>query len=129
MPGYGTGVEGSAAGTAAGRVHGFPAVLTSFVGRAEAVREVAGLLEQYRLVTVTGPGGVGKTRLAGEVTRQATDRFADGAWLAELALVRDPARVAAAVAVALGVREQPGDTCRGCVDAGAGPPAAAGGAG
>jgi len=72
------------------------------------VREVAGLLEQYRLVTVTGPGGVGKTRLAGEVARQVAGRFADGAWLAELAQVRDPARVAAAVAVALGVREQPG---------------------
>ena len=41
-------------------VHGFPAALTSFIGRAGAVREVAGLLEQYRLVTVTGPGGVGE---------------------------------------------------------------------
>ena len=106
--GYGTGVEGSAAGMAAAGVHGFPAVLTSFVGRAGAVREVAGLLEEYRLVTVTGPGGVGKTRLAGEVARQVAARFADGAWLAELAPVRDPAQVAAAVAVALGVREQPG---------------------
>ncbi len=88
-------------------VHGFPAVLTSFVGRAGAVREVAGLLEEYRLVTVTGPGGVGKTRLAGEVARWVADRFADGVWLAELAPVRDPVRVAPAVAVALGVREQP----------------------
>ena len=102
--GYGTGVEGAAAGVAAVGVYGFPAVLTSFVGRAEAVREVAGLLGEYRLVMVTGPGGVGKTRLAGEVARQVAARFADGAWLAELAPVRDPA----AVAVALGVREQPG---------------------
>ena len=93
---------------AAAGVHGFPAVLTSFVGRDGAVREVAGLLEEYRLVTVTGPGGVGKTRLAGEVARQVAARFADGAWLAELAPVRDPVRVAPAVAVALGVREQPG---------------------
>jgi transcriptional regulator with XRE-family HTH domain len=45
-------------------LHGFPAALTGFVGRAHAVPEVAGLLEQHRLVTVTGPGGVGKTRLA-----------------------------------------------------------------
>ena len=105
--GYGAGVEGSAAGMAAG-VHGFPVVLTSFVGRAGAVREVAGLLEEYRLVTVTGPGGVGKTRLAGEVARLVAGRFADGVWLAELAPVRDPARVASVVAVALGVREQPG---------------------
>ena len=59
-------------------------------------------------MTVTGPGGVGKTRLAGEVARQVAARFADGAWLAELAPVRDPARVPAVVAVALGVREQPG---------------------
>jgi len=89
-------------------VRGFPAVLTSFVGREQEVRAVAGLLGEYRLVTVTGPGGVGKTRLAGEVARQVAARFADGAWLAELAPVRDPARVAAAVAAALGVREQPG---------------------
>jgi predicted ATPase len=89
-------------------VRGFPAVLTSFVGRAETVREVARLLEEYRLVTVTGPGGVGKTRLAAEVASQVAARFADGVWLAELAAVRDPARVVPAVAVALGVREQAG---------------------
>ena len=93
---------------AAGGVHGFPVVLTSFVGRAGAVAEVAGLLEEYRLVTVTGPGGVGKTRLAGQVAGRVAARFADGAWLAELAAVRDPAQVAAAVAVVLGVREQAG---------------------
>jgi predicted ATPase/DNA-binding CsgD family transcriptional regulator len=89
-------------------VYGFPAALTSFIGRAGAVREVAGLLEEYRLVTVTGPGGSGKTRLAGQVARQVAARFADGAWLAELAAVPDPAQVAAAVAEALGIREQPG---------------------
>jgi predicted ATPase len=96
-------VEGSAADTAAD-AHGFPAVLTSFVGREQAVRAVASMVDEYRLVTVTGPGGVGKTRLAGEVAGQAVARFADGAWLAELAPVRDPAQVAVAVAVALGVR-------------------------
>ena len=89
-------------------MHGFPAALTSFIGRAGAVREVAGLLEEYRLVTVTGPGGVGKTRLAGEVAERVAGRFADGAWRAELAAVRDPAQVPAVVAAALGVREQPG---------------------
>ena len=91
-------------------VHGFPAVLTSFVGREQAVREVADLLGEYRLVTVTGPGGVGKTRLAGEVARLVAARFADGAWLAELAPVRDPGRVAAVVAVALGFASS-----RGCL--------------
>ncbi len=57
---------------------------------------------------MTGPGGVGKTRLAGQVANQVAGRFADGAWLAELAPVRDPALVPGVVAAALGVREQPG---------------------
>jgi non-specific serine/threonine protein kinase len=100
----------SAAVTAAGGVHGFPAALTSFIGRTGPVREVAGLLEQHRLVTVTGPGGVGKTRLAGEVARAVARRFGDGTWLAELAPVRNPAQVPGVVAAALGVREQPGVT-------------------
>jgi predicted ATPase/DNA-binding CsgD family transcriptional regulator len=88
-------------------MHGFPAALTSFVGRAGVVDEIASHLDQYRLVTVTGPGGAGKTRLAGEVARRVAGRFADGVWLAELAAVRDPAQVAAAVAAALGIRELP----------------------
>jgi predicted ATPase len=53
-------------------VHGSPAALTSFIGRAEPVREVAGLLNEHRLVTVTGPGGSGKTRLAGRRRATAT---------------------------------------------------------
>jgi MoxR-like ATPase len=63
-------------------MHGFPAALTRFIGRDGPVREVAALLEEHRLVTVTGPGGVGKTRLAGEVARRMEARFADGARLA-----------------------------------------------
>jgi predicted ATPase/class 3 adenylate cyclase len=100
------GGAGRAAG--GGGVHGFPAVLTSFVGRAGPVREVAGLLGECRLVTVTGPGGVGKTRLAGEVARRVAGRFADGVWLVELAPAGDPVLVPAVVAAALGVRGQPG---------------------
>jgi non-specific serine/threonine protein kinase len=92
---------------AAGSMHGFPAALTSFVGRAGVVDEIAGRLGQYRLVTVTGSGGAGKTRLAGQVATQVAGRFADGVWLAELAAVEDPAQVAAAVAAALGIRELP----------------------
>src|SRR6266536_571905 len=106
--GYGTGVGGLPAAAATGGLHCFPAMLTSFVGRAGAVRDVAGLLGEYRLVTVTGPGGVGKTRLAGQMAGQVAGRFTDGAWLAELAAVRDPAQVAGAVAAALGIPEQPG---------------------
>ena len=105
--GYGTGVGRSAA-TAASGVHGFPAELTSFIGRAGPVAGVTGLLEGHRLVTVTGPGGAGKTRLAGQVAGQVAGRFADGAWLAELAAVQDPVQVPAVVAAALGVRDLPG---------------------
>jgi predicted ATPase len=89
-------------------VHGFTSALTSFVGRAAQVDEVAGLLAEYRLVTVTGPGGVGKTRLAVEVARRVAGRFADGVWLVELAAVQEPALVPAAVAVVLGLRQPPG---------------------
>jgi non-specific serine/threonine protein kinase len=92
----------------AGGLHGFVPALTSFVGRAGQVREVAALLGRGRLVTVTGPGGAGKTRLAGQVANRVAGRFADGVWLAELAPVRDPALVPAVVAAALGVRDQPG---------------------
>jgi predicted ATPase/class 3 adenylate cyclase/DNA-binding CsgD family transcriptional regulator len=99
---------GGEAATAAGGVHGFPAALTSFVGRAGPVREIADQLERYRLVTVTGPGGAGKTRLAAEVVKRVAGRFADGSWLVELAQVQDPVLVASVVAAALGVREQPG---------------------
>ena len=104
--GYATGVEGSA--VTAGGVHGFPAALTSFIGRGGPLREVAGLLGRHRLVTVTGPGGAGKTRLAVQAARAVAGEFADGAWLVELAPVRDPAQVPGVVAAALGVRDQPG---------------------
>jgi predicted ATPase/DNA-binding CsgD family transcriptional regulator len=89
-------------------VHGFTPSLTRFIGRASAADDVTRLLDEYRLVTVTGPGGVGKTRLAAEVAGRVIDRFADGVWLVELATVLDAAQVPAATAAVLGVREQPG---------------------
>jgi predicted ATPase len=89
------------------------------------VRDVAGLLEEYRLVTITGPGGSGKTRLADQVARQVAGRFADGAWLAELAAVRDLAQVPVVAAAALEIREQPGGVSGRDGGAGAGPAAAA----
>jgi predicted ATPase len=104
--GYGTAV--GEAITTVNAVHGFPAVRTSFIGRAGPVREVAVLLERYRLVTVTGPGGSGKTRLASQVAKQVTGQFEDGVWLVELAPLHDPGQVPAVVAAGLGVREQPG---------------------
>jgi predicted ATPase/class 3 adenylate cyclase len=79
-----------------------PAQLSSFVGREDEVAEVAGLLGEHRLVTLTGVGGVGKTRLALQVAAEVVPRFPDGAWVVELARVRDPAAVVEAVAAALG---------------------------
>jgi predicted ATPase/DNA-binding CsgD family transcriptional regulator len=81
---------------------------TTFVGRSAAIERVAGLLAHHRLVTVTGPGGVGKTRLAAEVLRRVDGRFADGVWVVELAAVQDPALVPAAVATVLDLRPAAG---------------------
>jgi predicted ATPase/DNA-binding SARP family transcriptional activator len=64
-----------------------PAALTSLLGRRDAVRQVRQRVAAGRLVTLTGPGGVGKTRLAVEVARQEADGYRDGAWLVELAAV------------------------------------------
>ena len=102
-----TTVERSAAAGAPDALYGFPAELTTFVGRTRAVAEVAAHLTRYRLVTLTGPGGAGKTRVACQVARQTAGRFADGAWLAELATVTDPAQVITAVGAALGIRDLP----------------------
>ena len=107
---------------------GFPP-LTSFVGRASEVDKVAGLLGGYRLVTVTGPGGVGKTRLAAEVARRVAGRFADGVWLVELAAVQEPALVPGGGGG--GARSVAGawHVDHGVAGGGAGPSAAAAGAG
>ncbi|MFD5447268.1 ATP-binding protein [Streptomyces sp. NPDC127100] len=85
-----------------------PAPLTAFVGRARERAELAGAVAAHRLVTVTGPGGVGKTRLALAVAADLAGDFADGVWFADLVPVSEPDRVGAAVAAAVGVGEQPG---------------------
>jgi predicted ATPase/DNA-binding SARP family transcriptional activator len=84
-----------------------PHPLTSFVGREEFLTALSALLEHERLITLIGTGGVGKTRLAIEVARRAVPAHPGGVWMAELAPVRDPDLVAAAVAGAVGVGEQP----------------------
>ena len=79
-----------------------PAPATSFVGRERDLAQVRALLAEARLVTLVGPGGVGKTRLAAELA--AGWQAPDGTWLAELAGITDPAEVPAAVCAALGLR-------------------------
>src|SRR5262245_16925571 len=87
-----------------------PAAVSSFLGREAELRELTALLAHDRLLTLAGPPGIGKTRLAlraaGELVASA--RFADGVRLAELAAFADPALVRVAVANALGVAEVPG---------------------
>ena len=85
-----------------------PRYLTSFVGRRRELEEVTGLLDATRLLTLTGPGGVGKTRLAARLADQVASRYGAGAGLVELGGLADPSLVAQSVASTLGVREQPG---------------------
>jgi predicted ATPase len=86
-----------------------PLELSSFVGRGREIAEVEGLLlSGRRLVTLHGPGGCGKTRLALAVSRDIAEEFRDGVWWVELAPLSDPDLVPQAVAQALGVRETPG---------------------
>ena len=85
-----------------------PHSLTSFVGRKREIRQVRALLTDARLVTLTGSGGTGKTRLALEATRGLVDRFADGVWLVELAPLTEARLIQPALALALQIHEQPG---------------------
>lgn len=88
--------------------HNLPVQLTRFVGRDGDLAELATLLSTKRLVTLTGIGGCGKTRLALQLAAHSSGEFPDGAWLVELANVSDPDLVGRVVASALGVREQQG---------------------
>jgi predicted ATPase/class 3 adenylate cyclase/DNA-binding CsgD family transcriptional regulator/tetratricopeptide (TPR) repeat protein len=89
--------------------HNLPSQPTGFVGRAAELAELRSLVaDGSRLVTITGPGGIGKSRLAVHVAAEALDGTGDGVWLAELAPLAEPELVARTVAAVLGVREEPG---------------------
>jgi len=92
--------------------HNLPSQLTSFVGREHELAEVKQLLSNTRLLTLTGSGGTGKTRLSWQLGAEVLDtkQFSDGVWLVELAPLADPTLVAQTIASTLGVREQPGRT-------------------
>jgi predicted ATPase/class 3 adenylate cyclase len=87
--------------------HNLPVQLTTFIGREAQLERVGDLIGAHRLVTIVGPGGCGKTRLALEVATTLLDRAADGVWLVDLAPLREPPDVASAVALAVGAREAP----------------------
>jgi predicted ATPase len=87
-----------------------PVQLTSFVGRDEEVKAVAESLGEHRLVTLTGVGGVGKTRLALQVAAEVVPHFSDGAWLCELASANDAESLVEVLAAALDVPTRPGKT-------------------
>jgi len=85
-----------------------PAQLTSFIGRDHEMAEVKQLLSNTRLLTFTGPGGTGKTRLALQLAAEVLEEYANGVWLVELAPLADPTLVAQTIASTLDVHEQPG---------------------
>jgi predicted ATPase/DNA-binding winged helix-turn-helix (wHTH) protein len=90
--------------------HNLPYQLTSFIGREQEIAQLEALATANRLVTLTGAGGAGKTRLAIEVASRLIDTFPDGVWLVELAALSDPRLVPQAVAQALELKEQPART-------------------
>src|SRR5215218_5145061 len=90
------------------RPNNLPPQLTSFVGREEEIAEVERLLDRTRLLTLTGPGGSGKSRLALRVAAELLTRYEDGSFFIDLSPVTDPDLVPAAVAKALGVPEAAG---------------------
>jgi predicted ATPase/class 3 adenylate cyclase len=98
--------------TIAERPGNLPVPVSSFVGRERELEQTEAALDQARLVTLTGPGGVGKTRLALQAAGQVAERFGDGAWLAELAPVRDPAGVDDSVAAVFSLAAQAGQSTR-----------------
>jgi non-specific serine/threonine protein kinase len=100
-------VEPAASSRVRGRTN-LPAQLTSFVGRQREIVEVADLLRRARLLTLTGTGGCGKTRLALKVVGDLADAYLDGVWLVDLASLADPSLVVRAVASVFGVRDEPG---------------------
>jgi predicted ATPase/DNA-binding SARP family transcriptional activator/Tfp pilus assembly protein PilF len=89
-------------------LHNLPQELTSFIGREREISQIKQLLFSARLLTFTGPGGCGKTRLALKVATDLVHDFRDGVWLIELAALSDPAMVAHRVSAVLGLREPPG---------------------
>jgi predicted ATPase/DNA-binding XRE family transcriptional regulator len=93
---------------ARGLAHNLPTELTSFVGREQELADLIGLIGTTRVLTLTGTGGVGKTRLALRMARKLLEQYSDGIWYVDLAPLSDPPLVGPRVAQVLGVRDAPG---------------------
>src|SRR5262249_20829573 len=87
--------------------HNLPVQLTSFIGREHELAQIKHLLTTTHLLTLTGPGGTGKTRLALQLAGEVLERFADGVWLVDLAPLIDPALIPQTIMSVFGLREQP----------------------
>jgi predicted ATPase/class 3 adenylate cyclase len=94
--------------TLASFLNNLPAQLTTFIGREEEIAEIKKELESHRLITLTGPGGIGKTRLSVQVAANLLETFPDGVWFVELAPLTDPDLIAQTIHTTLGLVEQPG---------------------
>jgi len=90
------------------RANNLPIQLTDLLGRERELEEIESSINAYRLVTISGSGGVGKTRLAMQTAADVIDRYADGVWFADLAPISDPELVASVIANAIGMSQQAG---------------------
>jgi class 3 adenylate cyclase len=99
--------------TIEGRPNNLPAQLTRFIGRGEEIARIRELLDANRLVTLTGIGGTGKTRLALQVAEDSLTEFRDGVFVVDLSAVDDPELVPTSIAAALHVREEAGSDAAG----------------
>jgi predicted ATPase/class 3 adenylate cyclase len=90
--------------------HNLPTQMTNFIGRGKEMGEIKQAVSNHRLVTLTGSGGTGKTRLALQVAADLLDQFSDGVWFVELASLTDPGLIPQSILSACGVPEQQGRT-------------------
>ncbi|NJC99004.1 MAG: hypothetical protein C3F07_04270 [Anaerolineales bacterium] len=90
--------------------HNLPVQLTSFIGREKEMADIAKIIHEYRLVTLTGIGGTGKTRLSLQVSAELIDEFSDGVWFVQLAPLSDASLVPQEIASAWGVQSQTGQS-------------------
>lgn len=98
------------------RPNNLPAQMSSFIGRDDVIREVQEALEGTRLLTLTGPGGTGKTRVALEVAHRQLRGFPDGVWFVDLSAITDPSVVPTEIAIALKLTRDPGAPVLDCLE-------------